>query len=477
MIWAVIVGLLVSAVWFAASRDQSGDGAPVPSPSAITATRPAPEACQDLLQESSESAAADDLTLTSANVVTMEGQKRASQVVIRSGLIESTEDPTSSGTKAIDLGGATVLPGFIDSHSHWIGDRALVSDSASQAIDSALAQGWTSISELFVNEQRLNELCALQRDGDLRLKVGAFLPINYEFQRFGRWYESFEPGQVFGPHLFLQGIKIFANRATDGLGYQTDPPDPGVQGRLFWEPDELAAEIGHAHEAGWQIAVHATDDGGLDLVLDAFEQIEPPDIAAARHRIEHASIVRDDQVERIADLGLIASIQHSWFHSDAASDLVRWLGRDRLTFTGRWRNLIVAGIPLAGGTDRPWAIVGESGDSIDAITFGVTRRGPSGDRPPRWMAAQRLTVWEVLRSITIDAAFAQGTEEAVGSIKPGKAADLVILSADPTRVRPQDLRKIKVLATIVDGQVEYCGPSTPRDLRLLCPAGTKASVP
>jgi hypothetical protein len=135
---------------------------------------------------------------------------------------------------------------------------------------------------------------------------GAFLPINYEFQRFGRWYGAFEPGQVFGPHLFLQGIKIFADRAEDGLGYQTEPPDPAVQGRLFWEPDELAVEIGHAHKAGWQIAVHATGDGGLDAVLDGFEPIGRSGIVAARHRIEHVSMVRDDQVERIAELGLIA---------------------------------------------------------------------------------------------------------------------------------------------------------------------------
>jgi predicted amidohydrolase YtcJ len=466
---AVVVGSVVISVWLVVSRDRAVDGSPESSRSENTAKRVTPEACRDLLQDPLESVAAGDLTLTSANVVTMDRQQRASQVIIRSGRIASVEDSKSSGASAVDLDEATVLPGFIDSHGHWIGDRALLSESASQAIDSALAQGWTSISELFVNEQRLNELCALQRDGDLRLKVGAFLPINYGFQRFGRWYEAFEPRQALGPHLFLQGVKIFADRSEDGLGYQTEPPDPAVQGLLFWEPDELAAEIEHAHEAGWQIAVHATGDGGLDAVLDAFEPIGHPGITAARHRIEHVSIVRDDQVERIADLGLIASVQHSWFHAGAANELVRWLGRDRVTFTGRWRDLIGAGIPLTGGTDHPYAIVGESGDSIDAIAFAVTRRGPSGTRPPRWMAAQRLTDWEVLRSLTIDAAFAQGTEEYVGSIEPGKAADLVILSADPTRVGPQHLQKIKVLATIVDGEVEYCGPSAPRDLRSLCP--------
>jgi N-acyl-D-aspartate/D-glutamate deacylase len=188
--------------------------------------RNVPEACRDLLKDPVESVAAADLTLTSANVVTMDGRERESQVVTRSGRIGGTEDPKSSDTMTVDLDGATVLPGFIDSHSHWIGDRALVSQSESQAIDSALAQGWTSISELFVNEQRLNELCALQKVGDLRTKVGAFLPINYEFQRFGRWYDAFEPGQALGPNLFLQGVKIFADRAEGRPGLSNGTPRP-----------------------------------------------------------------------------------------------------------------------------------------------------------------------------------------------------------------------------------------------------------
>ena len=77
---------------------------------------------------------------------------------------------------------------------------------------------------MFVDDRRLNELCSLARNGDLRLKVGAFLPINYEFQRFGREYEAFEPGQALDNRLFVQGVKALADRAEDGLGYQSDPP-------------------------------------------------------------------------------------------------------------------------------------------------------------------------------------------------------------------------------------------------------------
>ena len=471
-IWGV-VAVVVGAVGGVMLRD--GGRLPVEPPRLARTSGETlwsvPEQCRGSLNDPVEERMTDAFTFASANVVTMSGRSRADRLSVRDAVVVDVGGPTRLA-REIDLEGATVLPGFIDSHSHWIGDRALAGDSASQAIDSALEAGWTSISELFVNELRLNELCSLQQDGDLRLKVGAFLPINYGFERFGRWYEHFEPGRVLGPHLFLQGIKIFADRAPDGLGYQTDPPDLAVQGVLFWERDDLTAEIRHAHEAGWQIGVHATGDGGLDVVLDAFEPLGREEIVAARHRIEHATIVRDDQVARMADLGLIASIQHPWFHSDAAAELVRWVGRDRVSFTGRWRDLREAGIPLTGSTDHPHAIAGEAGPAIDALAQAVTRVGPSGDPPPRWMAAQRLTIWEVLRSLTIDAAFAQGTEDSVGSIEPGKAADLVVLSGDPTRVRADRLYGIEVLATIVDGRVEFCARSVPRDLRPLCPAAT-----
>ena len=86
-----------------------------------------------------------------------------------------------------------------------------------------------------------------------------------------------------------------------------------------------------------------------------------------------------------------------------------------------------------------------------------------------------MTVMEALRSLTIDAAFAQGTEDDIGSIEVGKAADLVVLSADPTRVDPTRLANIRILATIVDGRVEFCGKRIPRGLRPACPAPNSAA--
>ncbi|MQA91668.1 MAG: amidohydrolase family protein [Gemmatimonas sp.] len=454
------------------SRATRPAATPTPTPSSTdvgsTERESIPVPCRELLAGPPPSLRDHKpMVFTDATVLTMDAEgNRAGSVSIKDGKIVST---SKEAGQAIDLEGATVMPGFIDSHSHRIGDKDLVGLTAQQAIYKALSWGWTSISELFVSFERLGELCELELSGDLRVKVGAFLPLNYERQRFGNWYDDYEPGEEFGTHVWVQGLKFFADRAQDGLGYQTDPPSPSVQGKLFWKPRGLGAAFRRASEAGWQIAIHATGDGGLDLALDAFSTLGRKDIIEARHRVEHLTIVRGDQIKRLRRLGLIGSIQLSWFHAGAAKDLIRWVGRDRVGLTGRWRDLIDAGIPITGSTDSPWAIVGRSGPSIPAIAEAVTRISPRGKAPPRWMRSQRLTVEEALRSLTIDAAFAQGKEESLGSIEAGKVADLVILSADPTQVAPEALWDITVVATIVDGRVEYCANSVPADLQKVCP--------
>jgi predicted amidohydrolase YtcJ len=472
--WPQLVGAVAVVSLLVALGMTVYDRAPTETPSQSTTDvesterESIPASCQELLAGPPPSLPDHQpMVFTNATVLTMDPEgNRARSVSIEDGRIVSTSKEAGF---TIDLEGATVIPGFIDSHSHWIGDRDVVGLTAQQSIDKALSWGWTSISELFVSLERLGELCDLESSGDLRVKVGAFLPLNWQHERFGNWYDDYEPGEEFGPHVWVQGLKFFADGAPDGLGFQTDPPSPSVQGDLFWRPRRLGAAFRRANDAGWQIAIHATGDGGLDLALDAFSTVGREDIVERRHRVEHLSTVRTDQIKRLRKLGLIGSIQLSWFHAGAARTLIRWVGRDRVELTGRWRDLIEAGIPITGSSDRPWAFVGRSGPSIPAIAEAVTRISPKGKLPPRWMRSQRLTVLEALRSLTIDAAFAQGREESLGSIEPGKVADLVILSADPTRVPREALWDITVVATIVDGTVEYCAKSVPADLQKACP--------
>src|SRR3990170_4959342 len=193
------------------------------------------------------------------------------------------------GTTLVDLNGLAVLPGFIDSHSHWIGDRELYGVSTVQeAIQLALEGGLTSINELFVNQDRLEELTALDAAGELRLRVNAYLPVNYgPDQRFGMWFSDLTPGEQVGPRLRLAGVKFFIDACGPETMYLGEPRDDGDRGLFHWRRTELRRLVARVHDSGWQIAAHSCGDGATDEILDALERAFGGRGKRFRARIEH----------------------------------------------------------------------------------------------------------------------------------------------------------------------------------------------
>lgn len=406
-----------------------------------------------------------DLILHNGAIVTMDAETpRAQAIALRDGKILAVGRDKdvlalrAPATRVVDLQGRAVLPGFNDSHGHWIGDRGEAGGgSAAEAIDEALAHGWTSVSELFVSQARLAELCRLDRAGELRLRVNAYLPLSWQHERFGDWYRKYEPRQVLGPRLRIGGLKLFVDNGEPGKELLTEPhsDDPGELGEGFFDREELTALVRKADEEGWQLAAHTMGDAAHDLILDAYATALAGRPNEARHRIEHVAIMRDDQIERIRELGLLASVQLSWFNSDWAEQVESELGPERARWAGRWRDLLDANVHVIGGTDHPWG-KGEVGPALKAVYQAVTRVGEQGAPPPAWMRAQRITVDEALRLITLDAAYGTLEEDVKGSLAPGKLADMVVLSASPLEVAPTRLQEIGVLATLVGGRVEHC---------------------
>lgn len=390
-----------------------------------------------------------DVLLHSGTVLTMDVNRPQAEAVAVAGnqiVAVGTDEEVlalrTDQTLTIDITGRTLLPGFIDSHAHWIGDRDRVNLSTpEEAIQAALENGWTSISELFVNQDRLDELRALDEVGDLRVRVNAYLPLSYEHERFGTWYQRYEPGQEFSPRLRVGGVKINV--------------DSWLWGELLFSQSELSELVAEAHQAGFQIATHTTVDESLDLILNAYEAaLQGASNELHRHRAEHVVMIRDDQLERMHELGIIASIQLTWFHSNWAEDTETERPED-LGKIARWHDLLVLGIPSIGGTDFPYGIPATS-SALDAIHQAVTRVGDQ-DIPPRpWMLDQRITVEQALRLLTIDAAYGTFQETVKGSIVEGKLADLVILSENPMTIPVEQLPYVEVLLTIVGGTAEYC---------------------
>jgi hypothetical protein len=187
------------------------------------------------------------------------------------------------------------------------------------------------------------------------------------------------------------------------------------------------------------------------VVLDGLEAAfggEPR--PEARFRLEHAQVMRPQDIERAARLGVVFSYQPTHATSDMpwAPDRV---GPERLPGAYAWRHALEAGGRLALGSDFPV----ESADPRLGLYAAVTRQDLEGEPAGGWLPDQRLTREEALRGFTLDAAWSLFLDEEVGSIEPGKRADLVVFARDPMTVPEREIPEVQVDYTVVDGEVVY----------------------
>jgi len=392
-------------------------------------------------------------------IVTMDEPAEAEALLIEAGLVTcvGTRDEVlavaGEEVRVVDIGANVAYPGFIDAHAHWIGDRDYYGlDSAEEAMDAAISRGWTSISEQWVNPEKLDELTALAADDALALRVDAYLALNFGDEFFGDWYTDHERGPI-GDRLRVQGLKIHLD---DGAGEV-----------INWGPGDLIDTIGRAGAAGWQVSVHAVSTEAQDLVLDAFEAaIGPNGPNPLHHRIEHAIEVSDDQLARMVAMDLVTII-----HPDGvAGDWVQWndyMGQgagypaDQIGWLGRWRDFVDAGLHVAAASDAPWffsdfVLANDVGRPVDHIAGGMDGRGREFPETPKWVLDQLLSAEQGLHAATIGAAYALGDESRRGHLAPGTLGDVTILSGDVTDATADEIRAMTVAATIVDGVIEYC---------------------
>jgi len=206
-----------------------------------------------------------------------------------------------------------------------------------------------------------------------------------------------------------------------------------------------------ADRAGLQVMIHAIGDRANDLILAIFEQVTRENGARDRRfRIEHAQHLRREDIPRFGRAKVIASMQP--YH---AIDDGRWaekrIGKERAKTTYAFRSLLDAGATLAFGTD--WTVAPLN--PVLSIYAAVTRRTLDGKNPEGWIPEQRISVEESVRAYTVGSAYAEFQESVKGTITPGKLADLVILSSDIFKIDPNDIEKVRVVMTIMDGRVVY----------------------
>jgi len=231
----------------------------------------------------------------------------------------------------------------------------------------------------------------------------------------------------------------------------------GSRSAAFWEPysdssgsgialvreGPLARWVKAAHREGFQIAIHAIGDRTNSICLDAIEMAASSGRGPEfRPRIEHCQHLRQKDIPRFAELGVIASMQPT--HCTADMRIVEpRLGTERAKFSYAWRSLLNHGATLAFGTD--WPV--EDLSAIAGIHAAVTRNG--------WQPQDSISVAEALRAYTLGSAFAAFWERDMGSIAPGKLADFTVLSENIFAYNPREIKDAKVLMTVAGGEVVY----------------------
>ncbi|TWH51881.1 amidohydrolase [Sporomusa sp. KB1] len=212
--------------------------------------------------------------------------------------------------------------------------------------------------------------------------------------------------------------------------------------------DDLFGQIEKLHCEGWQVAVHCNGDAAIDAALDAFAGAQQKySRQNTRHVIVHAQTVREDQLDRMKQLGIIPSFfsLHTYYWGDRHAAI--FVGPERAFRMNPAHSAVIRDMRFTIHSDTPVVPI----NPLFLAWSAVQRQTASGQIIGE---KQRITPLDALKALTIHAAWQSFTETTRGSIEPGKFADLVILSDNPLSGRVE-LKDIRVLETIVEGQSIY----------------------
>lgn len=289
-------------------------------------------------------------------------------------------------------------------------------------------------------------------DGDqMKARIRA-----YAYSEHTGWDDAgVEPG-LGNDFMRVAGWKIVTDGSNQGFtGRQRAPYHTRDTVGLFYvEPDALREMVIDRGRRGWPMAMHGNGDAAIDSILDAMEAArdEGVDVNALRCRIEHCSILHDEQIDRMAALGMVPSflINHVHYWGHVMRDQV--FGPEKVQLLDRCKSVEDAGLTWVNHTDAPVSPLG----SLHKIRVAVAR--DLWKEPETILAPdERVSVETAIRAVTSNAAWACHSEHEIGSLEPGKFADLVILEEDPRTVEPTAISDIRISETWMNGSRVFGG--------------------
>jgi predicted amidohydrolase YtcJ len=306
--------------------------------------------------------------------------------------------------------------------------------------------GITSVTDAEASPEDLHAYQDVRDAGDLGLRIYCFLYCDFIDRMIAAGVRT-----GLGDHWVKVGAcKMVADGSISERTARVSQPyigRPNDFGILRMNEAEHYAIARKAHAAGWQLATHANGDVAIDQTLRVYERLqrEMPR-KDARYRLEHCTVINDDLVRRIKQLGAIPTpfSTYVYYHGEK----MREYGAERLNSMFALRSFIDAGIRPTQASDYPPGPF----EPMMALQSEVTRTDMKGNV---WGPRQKITLEEAIRVGTINGAYGSFEETVKGSVESGKLADLVVLGRDPWKEDPARIVDIPIERTMCGGRWTY----------------------
>jgi len=338
--------------------------------------------------------------------------------------------------------------------------EAEYADKLLKAVESCLAVGLTGWHEAGVGPWEIGIYKRLIDEGRLHMRAYAMLGeqeaalLEGGVDEIAEYFRQQRIADYGNAMLSVRSIKVFFDGALGSRGaafFEPYADDPENSGLLRVTPEYITNISQAALMAGMGVNTHCIGIRGNRLCLDAYEKalIDYPN-TDHRFRIEHSQFVRDEDIAKFAELGVIPAMQPTHCTSDMRMVPAR-VGMERARGAYAWRSFLDAGMVIPCGSDFPV----ESNNPMLGIYAAVTRQDTSGNPKGGWFPEQRMTIEEAIKGFTIWAAHGAFQEDILGSIEVGKLADFTVLDKDILTIEPKEILTTKAVYTIVGGKVKF----------------------
>lgn len=327
----------------------------------------------------------------------------------------------------------------------------------------AASNGYTQVNDVVVPQQDtvIEALTMLEKEQALSIRHSLALTIQLSEGQDRIPYVKEQRAKLQGPLVKMNTVKLFMDGVIEGgTAYLHEPYNnkPNYYGVPVWEKPAFEQMVQTLDKEKFQVHIHSIGDAATTETLNTLAIAQKQNGKRdSRHKITHLQLVKENDINRFKDLGVIGVPQPTWFLKDGEyfAQAVELLGEDRANEQYPMRSFINKGVVMASSSDYP-ITQGPYFSPLAGIQMGITRTSLQDTNSQNALnPKEKVSLAEMIKTYTINGAYANFLEKETGSIKVGKKADLVVLDKNLFKIPKQDIHKTKILLTLLEGKETF----------------------